>query len=79
MSPTVSPDVPEPAPEQPALLRVVHGNPSPEEVAALVAVVAARSGADDPAPATRSLWSTPTLRGGHHPARGAWRASALPR
>jgi hypothetical protein len=77
VSPAVSEE--DPVPEQPVALHVAHGNPSPEELAALVAVVAAWSGADDPSPAARSLWATPTLRGGHHPARGAWRASALPR
>ncbi|HET8614120.1 MAG TPA: acyl-CoA carboxylase epsilon subunit [Actinomycetales bacterium] len=63
----------------PVALRVVHGNPSPEEVAALVAVLAARSSGADPSPRPRSLWATPHVRGSHHPGRGAWRASALPR
>jgi hypothetical protein len=66
-------------PESPVALQIVHGNPTPEELAALVAVAAARSGDADSSPAPRSLWSTPALRGGHHPAPGAWRASALPR
>ena len=66
-------------PQSPAALQVVHGSPSPEELAALVAVVAARSGGDEPVAATRSLWSRPHVRGSHHPAPGAWRASALPR
>jgi Acyl-CoA carboxylase epsilon subunit len=72
----------EPAkPDQPTevALRVVHGNPTPEELAALIAVVATRAGGDDPAPTARSLWGMPVLRGAHHPAPGAWRASALPR
>jgi hypothetical protein len=68
-------------PDQPAevALRVVHGNPTPEELAALITVVASRAGGDDPAPKPRSLWGRPVLRGAHHPAPGAWRASALPR
>lgn len=66
-------------PEPPVALQVVHGNPTPEELAALVAVAASRSGGEEAGPAPRSLWSTPALRGGHHPAPGAWRASALPR
>jgi hypothetical protein len=68
-------------PGQPAevALHVVHGNPTPEELAALVAVVATRTGGHDPAPQPRSLWGRPVLRGAHHPAPGAWRASALPR
>ena len=72
----------EPAkPDQPTkvALRVVHGNPTPEELAALITVVATRAGGDDPAPTARSLWGRPVLRGAHHPAPGAWRASALPR
>jgi hypothetical protein len=60
-------------------LSVLHGRPTPEELAALLAVVAARSGGADPAPPARPLWGRPTLRGAHHPAPGAWRASALPR
>jgi hypothetical protein len=70
------------APEQPlpVALRVVHGNPSPEELAAVLTVVAALGGGDDdPPPASRSLWGRPVLRGAHHPSPGAWRASALPR
>ena len=63
----------------PAALRVLHGNPSPEELAALLTVVAARSGDDPPTPHPRSLWGRPLLRGPHHPAAGAWRESALPR
>jgi hypothetical protein len=68
-------------PEQPtpAALRVLHGHPSPEELAALLAVVAARTAGDDPTPPARSVWGRPLLRGPHHPAAGAWRESALPR
>ena len=62
------------------LLRVVRGNPSPEELAALVAVVAARAstGADAEPPA-RPLWGRPVLRPSLTPGPGAWRASGLPR
>jgi hypothetical protein len=69
------------APEQPlpVALRVVHGNPSPEELAAVLTVVAALGGDDDPPAPPRSLWGRPVLRGAHHPSPGAWRASALPR
>jgi hypothetical protein len=60
------------------LLRVVKGDPSPEELAALIAVVAGRSaGEDAPAP-ERPLWGRPVLRGPLSPGPGAWRASALP-
>jgi hypothetical protein len=68
-------------PSQP-LLRVVKGDPSPEELAALIAVITARTGGgeavEDPAPsswADRSRGLRPTLT----PGVGAWRASAFPR
>jgi Acyl-CoA carboxylase epsilon subunit len=62
------------------LLRVVRGNPSPEELAALIAVVSARGAAvEEPPPPARSLWAAPSLRQPLHPGPGAWRASALPR
>jgi hypothetical protein len=70
--------------EQPQtpLLRVVRGAPSAEELAALVAVVAARaaSGTSDP-PARRTAWNDPArlTRGPVHARPGGWRASALPR
>ncbi|GEO90657.1 hypothetical protein AFL01nite_29840 [Aeromicrobium flavum] len=67
---------------QPPLLRVVKGDPTPEELAALVAVVAARNAAaaaasaDQPMP--RSQWGHPVRQ--HRPAHrfgpGQWRASA---
>jgi hypothetical protein len=65
------------------MLRIVKGDPTPEEVAALVAVLAARTGAaGDQAPtAPRSEWASPErrMRPALHPAPGAWRASAFPR
>jgi hypothetical protein len=63
----------------PAALRVLHGNPAPEELAALLTVVSARAGEDPPASRARSLWGRPLLRGPHHPSAGAWRESGLPR
>ena len=71
-----APDTP---PARP-LLTVVRGEPTPEQLAALIAVVSARGGAAEPqdAPAP-SLWARPVLRGPLHPGPGAWRASALPR
>jgi hypothetical protein len=61
------------------LLRVVKGDPTPEELAALIAVVSTRGGAaEEPAP-RRSLWAAPVLRGPLTPGPGAWRASSLPR
>jgi len=69
---------------QAPVLRVVHGSPSPEEIAALVAVLAARAPAEGTAAgrgALRNGWSersrllrAPLLRG-----PGGWRASGLPR
>lgn len=63
------------------LLRVVRGDPTPEELAALVAVIASL-GAPTAAPDRRTPdWNAPrrltrvTQR--HGP--GAWRASGLPR
>jgi Acyl-CoA carboxylase epsilon subunit len=65
------------------VLRVVRGNPTPEEVAALVAVLAAVGGSsvtDETRPARG--WSSPAarLRSPAYGTRaGGWRASALPR
>ena len=60
-------------------LRVVRGEPTPSELAALVAVLATRSGPAAPAPRVRSAWADPArqLRVGR-PGPGAWRRSALP-
>ena len=67
--------------EPPVSLRVVRGDPTPDELAALVTVLAARSGS---APSRRagpvSRWADPhrVLRVGVPPARGGWRTSGLP-
>ncbi|HZG98308.1 MAG TPA: acyl-CoA carboxylase subunit epsilon [Nocardioidaceae bacterium] len=64
------------------LLRVVRGTPTPQELAALVAVVAARrAGVPPREAATRSEWGRPTrsVRAPLHPAVGGWQGSALPR
>jgi hypothetical protein len=63
------------------VLRVISGNPSAEELAALIAVVAARgAGAAEPDPAPPSPWTTraSSLRRPLVPGPGAWRASGLP-
>ncbi|HET6704351.1 MULTISPECIES: acyl-CoA carboxylase subunit epsilon [unclassified Amycolatopsis] len=64
------------------LLRVVRGNPSDAELAALTAVVAAASAAKAPEkPKPRTSWwgdHAVSLRRPLHPDEGAWRASALP-
>jgi len=62
-------------------LRVVRGEPADDELAALVAVLAARTAApstvDTP---PRSAWADPAsrLRRPLHPGPAAWRRSALP-
>ena len=69
-------------PVEAPLLRIVKGNPTPEEVAALVAVVsgmaaaAAEAAAKEKAP--RPEWSARhrLLRRPHRHGPGAWRASA---
>jgi acyl-CoA carboxylase epsilon subunit len=62
-------------------LRVVSGNPTPEEVAALVAVLAASGGGERPAPRRTPAWSHPArlVRRTPAPGPGGWRASGLPR
>ena len=62
-------------------LRVVRGDATPEEIAALVAVFLSRPGEDEapPVPA-RSAWAdrSSLLRRPLRPGPGAWRRSALP-
>jgi len=77
----VSPDDAEPT-AAPPLLQVVSGDPTPDELAALVAVVTARRGpanaARRDAPRLRSRWGDPASRH-RQPLRigpGRWRASA---
>ncbi|HEX9548853.1 MAG TPA: acyl-CoA carboxylase subunit epsilon [Acidimicrobiales bacterium] len=63
------------------LLRVVRGDATPEEIAALVAVLMTRPTEDDATPQpTRTAWSDRSrqLRRPLHPGPGAWRRSALP-
>ena len=60
------------------VLRIVRGEPTAEELAALVAVLASRgTAAPAPAPA-RSPWGRPLLRGPLPAGPGAWRSSSLP-
>lgn len=63
-------------------LRVVRGDPSETELAALVAVVAARSAANgSSSPRAPSRWADPArrLRPQVRAGRDAWGASAQPR
>ncbi|MBD1271823.1 acyl-CoA carboxylase subunit epsilon [Aeromicrobium tamlense] len=71
-------------PESKPVLRVVKGDPTAEELAALVAVVAARNAAAaaaaaDSKPRPRSQWGHPTRqhRTPHRFGPGQWRASAF--
>ncbi|MGH3355270.1 MAG: acyl-CoA carboxylase subunit epsilon [Nocardioidaceae bacterium] len=65
------------------VLRDVRGDPTDDEVAALIAVLAARARAatTDRPPPRRSEWASHErrMRRPLTPAPGAWRASALPR
>lgn len=60
-------------------LRVVRGNPSDEELAALIAVVSTLARAEDEKPAPRSAWSNrrPLLRDPLPHGPNAWRTSAF--
>ena len=63
------------------VVRIVRGNPTDEEVAALVAVLSALGGgADDPTPARPSAWGSPAraVRAPLSAGPGGWQASALP-
>jgi hypothetical protein len=65
----------------PPLLRIVTPDTTPEEVAAIVAVLAATAGGDTPAPRRTPEWNRPSrlTRTTHRHGAGAWRASGLPR
>ncbi|CUU54459.1 Acyl-CoA carboxylase epsilon subunit [Parafrankia irregularis] len=68
-------------PEEPAgraHLRLVRGDASPEEIAALVAVLAARAASGPPVVRARSTWADPALamRGRLTAGPGAWSRSA---
>jgi hypothetical protein len=83
----VSPHVAEGATpqERRALFRVVHGEPSDDEIAALTVVLAAAAAAPPSstsrAPAVRGRWSDPSarFRTPLHPGPDAWRMSTWPR
>jgi hypothetical protein len=69
------------ASEAAPLLRVVTGDPSPEELAALVVVLGALGGPADPPNRRTPVWNAPRrqVRSTHRHGAGAWRASGLPR
>jgi hypothetical protein len=62
------------------LLRVIRGDPTPEELAALLAVLASRSSAAPDVPQPRSAWNDPArlVRRPVAHGPGGWRLSALP-
>ena len=77
--------------DRPPLLRVVKGEPTPEQLAALVAVVCSLRPLDDgsdhePDPGAGkpadegqpALWGAPAVRSTPVAGPGAWRASGLP-
>ncbi|MDT0304590.1 acyl-CoA carboxylase epsilon subunit [Streptomonospora wellingtoniae] len=79
-------DAPVPSGRSAPLLRVVRGDPTPEEAAALVAVLtararAARAGDGGPAGPPPSGWRDRSRLPGRSPAPGpgAWRAAYGPR
>ncbi len=68
------------------VLRVVAGDATPEEIAAVLAAVTAASTAaeEPPAPATTSIWAAPgyahrQIRATFTPSRDGWRTSFWPR
>lgn len=65
-----------PEPSRP-LLTVVRDDATPEELAALVSILVARSEPGRPATPARSLWSQPALRTPLSPGTDGWRRSAL--
>ena len=65
----------------PPALRIVKGNPTAEDLAALTVVLASAASAGEPEPDRRRLagsWGDPALRLRRtvHPGPGAWRAAA---
>jgi hypothetical protein len=64
----------------PTDLKVVRGQPTAEELAAVVVVLTgARQGRTAPAPHPRpSLWAARQVRPAMIPGPGAWRGSGLP-
>ena len=81
MNSPVEPTTPVEPVETKPFLQVVRGDATPEEVAALVAVIASMGGSAPASEKPRSSWADPARRmrevHGHGP--GGWRASGLPR
>ena len=71
----------EKAGEKAPFLRVVRGDATPEEVAAVVAVLASLQAPAAPPRRRRPAWNAPDrgVRRPHLSGPGGWRASGLPR
>lgn len=67
-------------PSEAPRLRIVRGNPTPDEVGIVVAVLSSR-GAPAAEPPKWSLWARKSrmTRPTQRPGFGAWRASMMPR
>ena len=76
----MSTDETDPAEQQP-LLRIVTPETTPEEVAAIVAVLSAMSTGEPAAPRIRSEWNSPyrQVRPFYSHGPGGWRSSGLPK
>ncbi|QFG70129.1 acyl-CoA carboxylase subunit epsilon [Ornithinimicrobium pratense] len=63
------------------VIRVVRGNPTPAQLAAITVALLAAGEAPEPAPPRRTLWTNRARYARPRPAvgPGGWRASALPR
>ena len=70
----------DPEPAAWPLLTVLRGEPTPQPLAALVAVVSRRAvaAAEEAGAAEPSPWARPVLRAPLSPGPGAWRTSGLP-
>jgi hypothetical protein len=62
-------------------LEIINPDATPDEIAAIVAVLAALQAPVEPPTRKRSTWASYARRTRPplHPGRGAWRASGLPR
>ena len=67
-------------PTERPVLRIVNADATPEEVAAVVAVLSALGGGDAPPPRRRPEWGAPhrQVRRSLPHGPGGWRASSLP-
>jgi len=77
---TTATDATTTAPAAP-VLRVVNPDATPQEIAAIVAVLSAMGGGEAPKKRVPSQWAAPARTARRHLPHGpgAWRASGLPR